>query len=57
MTHSSPPSAGGQSNQGAAPPVISSRDLLGDHREIVISHGESLYRLRLTNNDKLILFK
>lgn len=39
------------------PPVISSRELLGRHREIVITHGDAQYRLRLTSNDKLILFK
>jgi hemin uptake protein HemP len=39
------------------PGVISSRDLLGPHREIIIEHGRERYRLRLTASDKLILVK
>ncbi len=58
MTSNLPPADEPSGRDGAGtPPVISSRDLLGPHREIVITHGERLYRLRLTNNDKLILFK
>ncbi|QSA96937.1 hemin uptake protein HemP [Methylococcus sp. EFPC2] len=54
----------------AAPPVseseagvrkqrrrISSSELLGVERELVIEHGGSEYRLRITSNDKLILTK
>lgn len=41
----------------SALPVISSQDLLAGHREIAIDHGGVLYRLRLTSNGKLILFK
>ena len=37
--------------------VISSRDLLMGHREIMIQHGTEHYRLRLTNSNKLILVK
>lgn len=37
--------------------VISSRDLLGARREIIIEHGRERYRLRLTASDKLILVK
>lgn len=37
--------------------VISSRDLMGPHREIIIEHGRERYRLRRTANDKLILVK
>ena len=36
---------------------ISSEQLLGEHREILIRHGEDVYRLRLTRNGKLILQK
>lgn len=37
--------------------VIDSRHLLAGAREIVIRHGDSEYRLRHTQNDKLILTK
>jgi hemin uptake protein HemP len=36
---------------------IDSRALFVDGREIVISHGEETYRLRLTAQNKLILTK
>lgn len=36
---------------------ISSAELFGDHREIVILHAGELYRLRITGNNKLILTK
>jgi hemin uptake protein HemP len=41
------------------PPVrrVPSSDLLGTDRELEIEHGSRLYRLRRTNNDKLILTK
>lgn len=38
-------------------PSIDSRHLLGQGRELLIRHGESCYRLRLTRADKLILTK
>ncbi|HUN45792.1 MAG TPA: hemin uptake protein HemP [Stellaceae bacterium] len=38
-------------------PVISSRDLLAGQREVIIRHGQDLYRLRLTSSNKLILIK
>jgi hemin uptake protein HemP len=41
----------------AQPARISSEELLGGRREIIIQHGTEQYRLRLTNNDKLILVK
>ena len=34
---------------------IASEALLGPHREVVIVHNGREYRLRLTQNDKLIL--
>lgn len=37
--------------------TIDSRTLLRGGRELVIVHGEHEYRLRLTQNDKLILTK
>lgn len=58
------------SNSGATPSVASarrqvvlvenrmdSRDLFAGNREITIAHGEEIYRLRLTAQNKLILTK
>jgi len=36
---------------------IDSRDLFIGTRELVISHGHEIYRLRLTSQNKLILTK
>jgi hemin uptake protein HemP len=36
---------------------IDSRELFAAEREIIISHGEENYRLRLTSQNKLILTK
>ncbi|WP_247322332.1 hemin uptake protein HemP [Bradyrhizobium sp. 141] len=36
---------------------IDSRELFAAEREIIIAHGEDLYRLRLTSQNKLILTK
>lgn len=36
---------------------IDSRDLFAAEREIIIVHGEDIYRLRLTSQNKLILTK
>ncbi|WP_245584257.1 hemin uptake protein HemP [Silanimonas lenta] len=38
-------------------PVVDSRQLLRGAREIEIVHGDKVYRLRHTRNDKLILVK
>jgi len=38
-------------------PVLRSEDILGGAREVAILHGDDVYRLRLTSNDKLILTK
>lgn len=40
-----------------ADPVIDSEALLQGQREVLIRHGDRLYRLRHTSNDKLILTK
>jgi hemin uptake protein HemP len=42
-----------------APPVrsIASVDLLQGSRELLIRHGDSTYRLRVTASEKLILTK
>jgi hemin uptake protein HemP len=37
--------------------TVSSERLLNGRREILISHGDRVYRLRHTSNDKLILTK
>jgi hemin uptake protein HemP len=36
---------------------LSSTELLQGRREVLIRHGEEMYRLRLTRNGKLILHK
>ncbi len=38
-------------------PRWTSQQLLGEAREVLIRHGEEIYRLRLTRNGKLILHK
>ncbi|GAB3515325.1 hemin uptake protein HemP [Pseudoxanthomonas daejeonensis] len=37
--------------------ALGSEQLLNGRREILIRHGDKLYRLRHTSNDKLILTK
>jgi hemin uptake protein HemP len=37
------------------PPRVSSRELLGTHSELIIEHQGREYRLRITQNGKLIL--
>lgn len=41
--------------QRAVPQKVASAALLGSSRELVIVHNGREYRLRLTQNDKLIL--
>lgn len=38
-------------------PCMRSEELFGKQREIMIQHGGSYYRLRLTHSNKLILTK
>lgn len=38
-------------------PSVDSRELLQGERELIIRHGNQEYRLRHTQNDKLILTK
>ena len=38
-----------------APPKVKSETLLGRARELVITHNGRVYRLRITQNGKLIL--
>ncbi|MFD2261559.1 hemin uptake protein HemP [Lacibacterium aquatile] len=42
---------------GSDAPVWRSKELLKGSREILISHDDETYRLRLTRNGKLILTK
>lgn len=37
--------------------AFDSRDLMRGTREVLIRHGDQVYRLRHTRNDKLILVK
>lgn len=39
------------------PPMVSSDQLFGGRREIIIQHGEERYRLMVTASNKLILIK
>lgn len=38
-------------------PTVRLEDLIGDGRELHITHGEEVYRLIVTRNNKLILQK
>jgi hemin uptake protein HemP len=52
------PAAASESSGNAVPPPIArvaSRDLLGSAGQIVITHAGREYRLRITQNGKLIL--
>ena len=42
---------------GTSAPTVDSRRLLNGAREVEIHHGDQVYRLRHTRNDKLILVK
>ena len=42
---------------GASRQRVDSRELLQGERELIIQHGDQEYRLRHTQNDKLILTK
>jgi hemin uptake protein HemP len=57
MTKTSPEPGDHPEKTEAAAPVLSSRDLLAGHREVIIEHGAERYRLRLTSSNKLILVK
>ena len=59
-----PNNTGATANTAAAPRAVEldnnrvdSRALFADTREIVITHGDETYRLRLTAQNKLILTK
>ena len=44
-------------NHPDTPPVLDSRQLLGDRAEILIRHQDQIYRLRCTRQGRLILTK
>lgn len=47
-----------ESTTGAASPlVVDSATLMGGRRELIIRHGDEVYRLRITASNKLILTK
>lgn len=50
-----PPTSDGPSRPGL--PEVTTEDLLGPQREIVLVHRGERYRLRITGRDKLILTK
>ncbi|GAB3123623.1 hemin uptake protein HemP [Novispirillum itersonii] len=54
-----PPRTGGTAKEssGAGSGLIRLTDLLGARREIGILHGDAVYTLRLTSNNRLILTK
>ncbi|MBB6063788.1 hemin uptake protein HemP [Pseudoxanthomonas broegbernensis] len=56
LPHSSAPNAV-SAVPAAVPEALDSEHLLKGRREILIRHGDKLYRLRHTSNDKLILTK
>ncbi len=57
----SSPAPGGESSPPDSPsdarPTWTTEQLLGDQREVLIQHGDDLYRLRVTRHGKLILYK
>jgi hemin uptake protein HemP len=51
------PGSGGVRPGAGRPRMISSRDILGDDKVVVIRHEDEFYRLRRTATGKLILTK
>jgi hemin uptake protein HemP len=49
--------SGAQKEEPENTRTVSSRDLLGAHRQLIIEHGGDRYRLLLTKSNKLILTK
>jgi len=58
---SSEPQQFGEADSGQTPPTPHetwrSEELLGERNEVLIVHGNEVYRLRRTRQDKLILCK
>ena len=57
MTGTRAPKGTVQEDRSVKPPVVLSRTLFGQHRELIIEHGSDQYRLLITSNNKLILMK
>lgn len=58
MTDTRPTITGSLAGAAAhAPAVITSEQLLAGGRELIITHADSVYRLKLTGSNKLILTK
>ena len=60
--HTLPSGDSGETPDVPLPPSAGQRcwrstELFGDQREVLILHGEEVYRLRRTRNEKLILQK
>jgi hemin uptake protein HemP len=51
------PGSGLARPRGGAPRMISSRDIMGDDKLVVIRHEDEFYRLQRTKAGKLILTK
>jgi hemin uptake protein HemP len=54
---SSPPDRKPGPPASAEPQTVSSEELLGGRRQLIIQHGEERYRLLVTRSNKLILTK
>lgn len=57
MTHPDPSPPAPPARAAPEAPVWRSKELLNGAREILITHDDETYRLRLTRNGKLILTK
>ena len=57
MRNASDPEPHHETAGGLPAPAVSSRELLGGGRELVILHGSERYRLLVTKSNKLILTK
>jgi hemin uptake protein HemP len=57
MTQASGPEAHKETAADLPAPAVSSRELLGNGRELVILHGSERYRLLVTKSNKLLLTK
>jgi hemin uptake protein HemP len=52
-----PPSPPPSAAQEPQIPAFQARDLFGPHRQLTIEHASCVYRLQITQNNKLILTK
>jgi hemin uptake protein HemP len=58
MNHTPRLARGAEAGTGAeSPRVVDSVTLMGGRRELIIRHGDEVYRLRITASNKLILTK